>query len=202
MFFWQASAETEKYTDVRLRDQTVLDITSGMILSNLIGYFIMITTATTLHSHGIHVDSVREAALALQPVAGRATFALYTLGIIGSGLIAIPVLSAASSYAVAEAMAWRRGLENRPWQARRFYVVLSGALLLVALLSYLPFDTVKLAFWSQVFWGVLAPPILLLLLFLERRQSQRKVQITSGMRSWLGAAVVLSAVVAVLTLAL
>jgi Mn2+/Fe2+ NRAMP family transporter len=200
MFFWQASAETEKYTDVRLRNQTVLDITAGMILSNLIGYFIMITTAATLHVQGLRVESVRAAALALQPVAGRATFVLYTLGIVGSGLIAIPVLSAASSYAIAEAMAWRSGLENRPWQARRFYVVLSGALLVVALLSYLPFDTVKLAFWSQVFWGVLAPPILVLLMFLERRHSVRKVAIPSSMRAWLGAAVVLSAVVAVLVL--
>jgi Mn2+/Fe2+ NRAMP family transporter len=78
----------------------------------------------------------------------------------------------------------------------------AGALLVLVLLSYLPFDTVSLAFWSQVFWGVLAPPILILLLFLERRHSPRKVQISSTMRAWLGAAVVLSAVVAVLTLAL
>jgi len=197
MFFWQASAETEKYTDVRLRDQTKLDISIGMVSSNVIGYFVIVTTGAALFVQHILIRSVEQAAVALRPVAGGAADLLFSLGIVGSGLIAIPVLAATSSYVVAETMEWRRGLEQRPWQARRFYVVLSLVLLGVALLSYAGFDTVTLAFDSQVFWGLLAPVLLFLVLFIDRRQvKERRVPISVGMRAWLVVAVVLTAVVA------
>lgn len=201
MFFWQSSAETERYTEVRVRAQTEMDIGTGMVLSNAVGYFIVLTTAATLYPRGEHVNSVAAAAAALRPLAGPATAVLYAIGIIGSGLVAIPVLSAASSYAIAETMSWRRGLEFRPWQARRFYIVLSAVLLVVAGLAYLPLNTIRVAFWSQVFWGVLAPPLLILVYFLERRRSERKIVISRGKRMWLAAAIALSAVVAALMLA-
>lgn len=199
MFFWQASAETEKYTDVRLRGQTELDISVGMIISNLVGYAIMVTTAATLFLRHLHVETVHDAAAALRPIAGTGTYILYTLGIVGSGLIAIPVLAATSSYAVAETMEWRTGLENRPWQARRFYVVLSAVLLALGVLSYLPFDSVQLSYWSQVFWGVLAPIILGMVFFIERRRvPERKIRISAAKRAWLAATVLLAATIAVL----
>ncbi|MGH9543210.1 MAG: NRAMP family divalent metal transporter [Terriglobales bacterium] len=202
MFYWQSSAETERFTEVRVRDQAKLDITLGMILSNAIGYFIILTTAATLYLHNMRqVATVTDAAAVLRPLAGDAAALLYTLGILGSGLIAIPVLGAAASYAIAETMSWRRGLEFRPWEARRFYIVVSVVFLIAAGLSYLPFNTISLAYWSQVFWGVLAPPLLVLVFFLERRRSTRKIRIPVGQRLWLAGAVVLSAVVAVLMVA-
>lgn len=201
LFFWQASAETEKYTDVRLRDQTELDIAIGMVVSNLIGYFIMVTTAATLAVEHIRIETLREAVRALQPVAGGAATWLYALGILGSGLIALPVMAATSSYAVAESMEWHSGLEKRPWQAQRFYIVLSAGLLLVAGLSYLPWDTVELAFWSQIFWGILAPVVLALIFFLERRRNPaRRMRLSGWLRGWLVAAVVLSVTILVLGL--
>ncbi|MHB8735132.1 MAG: NRAMP family divalent metal transporter [Terriglobales bacterium] len=196
MFFWQASAETEKYTDVRLRDQTKLDISIGMIISNVIGYFVIVTTGASLFPRHVVIHGIEQAAVALRPVAGGAADLLFSLGIIGSGLIAIPVLAATSSYVVAETMEWRHGLEQRPWQARRFYVVLSLVLLAVALLSYAGLNTITVAFDSQVFWGVLAPVLLFLVLFIDRRHKERRVPITAGMRAWLVVAVVLTTGVA------
>jgi Mn2+/Fe2+ NRAMP family transporter len=200
MFYWQASAETEKYTDVRLRDQTVLDISVGMVASNLIGFFIMVTMGATLFVHHSIFESVRDAALALRPVAGPAAYLLYALGIAGSGLIAIPVLSATSSYVVAETMNWRKGLDERPWQAQRFYVVLSGVFLVVACICYLPVDTVRLAVWSQIAWGLLAPVLLIFVFFLERRRSDRRIRVPRTARFWLLVAIVVSGAVAVLVI--
>ncbi|HZT72016.1 MAG TPA: divalent metal cation transporter [Terriglobales bacterium] len=201
MFYWQSSAETERFTEVRVRGQTELDITLGMILSNSIGYFIILTTAATLYVHGLRqVQTVTQAAAVLRPLAGEAAALLYTLGVLGAGLIAIPVLSAAASYALAETMSWRRGLEFRPWQARRFYIVLSCVLIAAAALSYLPWNTIEMAYWSQVYWGVLAAPLLVLIFFLERRRSARKIQISRGQRIWLAAATVLSVIVAAMML--
>lgn len=198
LFYWEASAETEQFTDVRLRDQTKFDITVGMVTSNLICYFITVTTAATLAVQHLRIDTMREAVRALQPVAGPAATWLYAMGIVGSGLIALPVMAATSSYAVAETMAWRSGLEKRPWQAQRFYVVLSAALLLVALLSYLPWNTVRLAIFSQICWGALAPVILGLVFFLERRRNPaRRMHVTRWQRGWLLAAVILGAAILV-----
>lgn len=198
MFFWQASAETEQYTEVRTRGQAVTDIATGMVMSNLVGFFIIVTTGASLFSRGITVASVRQAAGALLPVAGTFAYLLYTLGILGSGLIAIPVLAATSSYVLAETFDWRRGLERRPWQARRFYIFLSAVLLVVAGLSYLPWNSIQIAFWSQVFWGTLAPVLLILIFFLERRSGRRRIEISDTQRFWLAAAAVLSLTMALL----
>lgn len=199
MFFWEASAETEQFTEVRVRGQTQLDVAIGMILSNLVGFFIIVTTGATLFVSHTQIATVHDAALALAPLAGRGAALFYTLGVIGSGLIAIPVLSATSAYVLAETMNWPRGLRHRPWQVRRFYLCLSAVLLTVAVLSYLPIDTVRIAFWSQVLWGVLAPVILVLIFFLERRRSIRRIPVSRAMRAWLGAAIVLGSVIAILS---
>lgn len=199
MFFWEASAETEQYTEVRVRGQTQLDVAIGMILSNLVGFFIIVTTGATLFLSHTEVATVHDAAQALAPLAGRGASIFFTLGIIGSGLIAIPVLSATSAYVLAETMGWPRGLRHRPWQARRFYICLSAVLLIVAILSYLPIDTVRIAFWSQLLWGVLAPVILVLIYFLERRRSVRRIPVSRALRGWLAAAILVSSVIAILS---
>lgn len=198
MFFWQASAETEKYTEVRTRGQTVADIATGMVVSNCVGFFIIVTTGAALFPRGITVATVRQAADALLPVAGSFGYLLYALGILGSGLIAIPVLAATSSYALSETLDWRRGLERRPWQARRFYMFLTAVLLIVAGLSYLPWNSIQIAFWSQIFWGILAPILLIMIFFLERRSGRRRIEISTAQRAWLTAAIVLSLAMAIL----
>ncbi len=201
MFYWQASAETEAYADVRLRAYTVSDISTGMVASNVIGGFIMLAGALGRYSHGGQIASVRQAAELLRPVAGGAAYLLFAIGIVGAGLIAVPVLAATSSYVAAETFAWRKGLEQRPWQAGKFYTMLSGILLLTGICAYLPLHTIRLTVWSQIFWGLLAPVLLGLMLFLERRRGDRRVRLSRAQRFWLWTAVGLSGAVAAAMLA-
>ncbi len=196
MFYWQASAETEAYADVRLRAYTVADISTGMVASNVVGGFIVLAGALGLYSHGAEFETVRQAAELLRPVAGGAAYLLFAIGIVGAGLIAVPVLAATSSYVAAETFAWRKGLEHRPWQAGKFYTTLSGILLLTGICAYLPLNTITLTVWSQIFWGLLAPVLLGLMLFLERRRGDRRVRLSRSQRFWLWTAVALSGAVA------
>jgi Mn2+/Fe2+ NRAMP family transporter len=185
LFFWQASQEVEEErslgrnlaqrkgaTDEELRRQRV-DILTGMLFSNFIMYFIVLTTAATLHSHGItKIDTAKQAAEALRPLAGNAAYLLFTLGLIGTGMIGVPVLAGSCAYAIAEAAAWRGSLEKKPRGARRFYGVLAIAMTVGLALDYAGLDAVKMLFWSAVVNGVLAPPLILLIILLT---SNRKV---------------------------
>ncbi len=179
LFFWQASQEVEEErsqgrnparhrgaTDgelQRLRTDTV----TGMFASNVVMYFIILTTAATLHTHGkTDIQTARQAAEALRPLAGRGAYWLFTLGLIGTGMLGVPVLAGSSAYALAEAAAWRGSLERKPWQARKFYGVLAAALILGCGIDFAGFDAVKMLFWSAVLNGALAPPLILLVLLL------------------------------------
>lgn len=201
MFYWQASAETEAYEEVRLRADTMSDISAGMVASNVIGGFIMLTSALSFYPHGKVVNSVRQAAELLRPAAGGAAYLFFALGIVGAGLIAVPVLAATSSYVAAETFSWRKGLEHRPWQAGKFYTVLSGILLLTGVLAYVPLSTIRLTVWSQIFWGMLAPVLLVLMLFLERRRGSRRIRLSRFQRFWLWTAVAISGAAALFILA-
>jgi Mn2+/Fe2+ NRAMP family transporter len=185
LFFWQASQEVEEErslgrnltqrqgaTDEELRRQRA-DILTGMLFSNFIMYFIVLTTAATLHSHGMtKIDTAKEAAEALRPLAGNAAYLLFTLGLIGTGMIGVPVLAGSCAYAIAEAAIWRGSLEKKPRAARRFYGVLAVAMTIGLALDYTGLDAVKMLFWSAVVNGVLAPPLILLIVLLT---SNRKV---------------------------
>lgn len=175
MFFWQASQEVEDQQAVpeeeplkhavgqaeRNFNRIKLDTVLGMGVSNIIAFFIMLTTAVTLHAHGItDVQSSSQAATALKPVAGKFAFALFSLGIIGTGMLAVPILAGSAAYAVAGALRWRNGLELKLGDARGFYGVIAIATLVGIVLCFTPIDPMRALYWSAVINGVIAVPIM------------------------------------------
>jgi NRAMP (natural resistance-associated macrophage protein)-like metal ion transporter len=181
LFFWQASHEAEEQRAAsgdkplkrapaqarrQLTDSSV-DTFVGMGFSNLIAYFIILSAAVTLHAHGVtDIQSTAQAAEALRPIAGDLTFWLFAAGIIGTGLLGVPVLAGSAAYGVGEALSWRVGLANKFHRARGFYVILALATLLGTLLNLTPIDPIKALFWSAVINGVLAAPVLGLIVWM------------------------------------
>jgi NRAMP (natural resistance-associated macrophage protein)-like metal ion transporter len=179
MFFWQASLETEErslrrkkgdgeaaYMAKRLSPQQSfrigLDTTTGMILSNVIGFFIIVTTAATLHAHGVnHIDTAAQAAEALRPLAGPLAFFLFSLGIIGTGLLAVPVLAGSAAYAVAEIFGWKGSLEMPARGAPGFYLIVGAATIAGLLVALTPLDPIRMLFWSAVVNGIVAVPLMI-----------------------------------------
>jgi Mn2+/Fe2+ NRAMP family transporter len=180
LFFWQASQEVEderalgKVTLKQREGATVkelkvarTDIFTGMFFSNLVMYFIILTTAATLHVHGqTNIETARQAAEALRPLAGDAAYLLFTLGLIGTGMLGVPVLAGSAAYAVSEAEGWRGTLEDRPQLSRKFYALIAAAMLLGLGLDFVGFNAVKMLFYSAVLNGVLAPPLIVLVVLL------------------------------------
>ncbi len=138
-----------------------LDTYIGMAFSNLIALCIVLTTAATLHAHGIvDIDTSAQAAEALRPIAGRFAFEVFAAGIIGTGLLALPVLAGSTAYATGEALGWHVGLARRPRRARAFYVAIAAATGIGAVLNVVGLDPVKALFWSAVVNGVVAVPVM------------------------------------------
>jgi Mn2+/Fe2+ NRAMP family transporter len=199
LFFWQAAQEVEEErsqgrnlaqrkgaTDAEL-GRARIDIVTGMFASNFIMYFIILTTAATLHAHGtIHIDTARQAAESLRPLAGNAAYWLFTLGLIGTGMLGVPVLAGSSAYAIAEASAWRGSLEKKPRGARRFYTVLAMAMIGGLAIDFAGLDAVKMLFWSAVVNGALAPPLILLVVLLTSDRRVMGERINSPLLSGLG----------------
>jgi NRAMP (natural resistance-associated macrophage protein)-like metal ion transporter len=199
LFFWQASQEVEEEralgrnlaqrkgaTDEELRRLRV-DVVTGMFASNFIMYFIILTTAATLHAHGIvRIETARQAAEALRPLAGNAAYLLFTLGLIGTGMLGVPVLAGSCAYAISEAAAWRGSLEKKPRRARKFYTVLGVAMVLGLAIDYAGFDAVRMLFWSAVTNGVLAPPLILLILLLTSDRNVMGNRVSSTIERTLG----------------
>jgi Mn2+/Fe2+ NRAMP family transporter len=179
LFFWQAAQEVEEERamgrDLARRrgatpeelDACRRDVATGMFASNAIMYFIIMTTAAGLHAHGkTSIATAQEAAEALRPLAGPAAYWLFTLGLIGTGMLAVPVLAGSCAYAIAEAAAWRGSLNRRPRHAGKFYIVLAVAMTLGIALNYAGLNAIKLLFTTAVINGVLAPPLILIVLLL------------------------------------
>ena len=179
LFFWQAAQEVEEERAMgrnlaRRRGATRAeldgcrnDVVTGMFASNAIMYFIIITTAATLHADGqTNIATAQEAAEALRPLAGAGAYWLFTLGLIGTGMLAVPVLAGSCAYAIAEAADWRGSLDRRPGQAKKFYVVLAVAMVLGIALNYAGLNAIKLLFTTAVVNGVLAPPLVLIVVLL------------------------------------
>lgn len=175
MFFWQSSQEVEELradphaealkrapeqADEEYR-RIKLDTVIGMGFSNLVAFCIMLTTAVTLHAHGVHeIATSAQAASALRPVAGEFAFVLFSVGIIGTGLLAIPVLAGSAAYAVAGTFNWRNSLELAPSAARKFYGIIAASTLAGVALGFTHFDPIQALYWSAVINGVIAVPVM------------------------------------------
>jgi NRAMP (natural resistance-associated macrophage protein)-like metal ion transporter len=181
LFFWQAAQEVEedrargKATVAQRRGATDeelgaarTDVLTGMFFSNMVMYFIILTTAATLHAHGkTSIATAKEAAEALRPLAGQGAYWLFTLGIIGTGMLAVPVLAGSCAYAIAEGANWRKAsLELKPHKAWPFYAVIGVAMAIGLALDFAGLDAVKMLFWSAVLNGMLAPPLVILVVLL------------------------------------
>jgi NRAMP (natural resistance-associated macrophage protein)-like metal ion transporter len=207
LFFWQASQEVEEqratHGDEPLRHSSrgarahlrriTLDTWFGMILSNGIAFAIMLTTAVTLHDAGItNIQTSGQAAQALKPIAGEFAFMLFAAGIIGTGLLAIPVLAGSAAYAVAEAMQWPIGHGLEPLEAKGFYSIITLATLLGASIDFTAIDPIRALIWSAVLNGVIAVPIMVVMMrmavrpdimgpFVIRRRLHRLGWIATGL---------------------
>lgn len=169
----------------------------GMGISNLIAFFIILTSAVTLHAHGkTDIQSAAQAAEALRPVAGDFAFALFAVGIIGTGLLAVPVLAGSAAYAVSGVFGWSASLERQALQAKQFYGVLAAATLIGLGLNFTSIDPIKALFWAAVINGVLAGPVMVVIMLMATNPAvmgqftlSRRLRITG----WLATAVMLVA---------
>ncbi len=198
LFFWQASQEAEDAAgDAAPTTDTVrqhlrrikVDTVIGMAFSNLIAFFIILSTAATLHAAGVtDIQTSAQAAEALRPVAGEFTFLLFSLGIIGTGLLAVPVLAGSAGYAVAEAAGWSGTLHARldRGEGRGFYGVIAAATVGGVLLCFTPVDPVKELLWSAVLNGVIAVPIMAVMMVLATRPRTMGVHVIGPRLRWLG----------------
>jgi Mn2+/Fe2+ NRAMP family transporter len=173
-----------------------------MLASNLVALAIMIATAATLHAHGVtNINTAADAASALKPIAGRFAFALFSIGIIGTGLLAIPVLAGSTGYAVSEAAGWKTGLDNMPWQARGFYAVIVAAVLLGLGIDWSPLDPIKALYWSAVLNGLIAVPMMAALMVVagsRKKMGDFRVGPVLGGLGWLSTAVMAAAAITML----
>jgi Mn2+/Fe2+ NRAMP family transporter len=196
LFFWQAAQEVEEErsmgrktitarqgaTDDELRAARN-DVLTGMLLAGVVMYFIILTTGATLYEQGHRdIETAREAAEALRPLAGNAAYLLFTIGLVGTGMLGIPALAGSAAYAVAEAMHWRGSLDDRPKVAKKFYLVLAVAVFVGLALNFLKLNAVKMLFYAAVINGVLAPPLIVLVTMLT---SDKKVMGKRTNPTWL-----------------
>jgi Mn2+/Fe2+ NRAMP family transporter len=178
LFFWQAAQNAEQDQQLvrrlvgrpRRAVQRELravrrDVYAGMFVSNIIMYFIILTTAATLHASGqTDVQTAEQAAAALGPLAGPAASLLFTLGLVGTGMLGVPVLAGSGAYAVAEAASWQRGMDEKIHRARNFYAVIIAAMVLGMALNFARLNAMRFLFWSAVINGLMAPPLIIIIL--------------------------------------
>jgi NRAMP (natural resistance-associated macrophage protein)-like metal ion transporter len=187
LFFWQASQEVEQMKQNRPRRRPLkelsrggeseiariaLDTSVGMAFSNIIAFFIILTTAAVLNAGGVtNIHSAAEAAEALRPLAGDLTFVLFALGIVGTGLLAVPVLAGSAAYGVSEAFGWPATLEAKAPDAVGFYSIIAGATVVGLALGYTPINPIQMLVWSAVLNGIVAVPIMAVMMVVVTRLS-------------------------------
>jgi NRAMP (natural resistance-associated macrophage protein)-like metal ion transporter len=213
LFFWQASQEVEeekgrgKRTLAQRHGATAheladarLDVNTGMFFSNVVMYFIILATAATLYRTGLHdIQTAKQAAEALRPLAGDAAYLLFGLGLIGTGLLAVPVLAGSASFAVAEIFSWRAGLDLKPRPAWRFYLVLAGAIVCGMVLDVFNTNPIRILFLSAVLNGLLAPPLMLLVMLVGNNRKIMGEDVNGfwlNLLGWLATAVMAAAAIA------
>jgi len=193
LFFWQASQEVEEEKSKgrrmlvrRLgasRGEIItrkIDVDIGTFFSNLVMFFIILTTAVTLHSNGItNIQTSKDAAQALFPLAGKFAATLFTVGVIGTGMLAIPTLTGSAAYALAETFAWKEGLNQRFRGARQFYLVIIVSTLIGVAMDFLRVNPVRALYWTAVINGILAPFLMVAILWIARNRTVMKDQPSS-----------------------
>jgi NRAMP (natural resistance-associated macrophage protein)-like metal ion transporter len=181
LFFWEASQEIEEEISagrktVRQRkgttetelNQAKWDTVIGMFFCNIVFYFVILAAAATLYASGkTDIQSAMDAAQALRPIAGNAATFLFAIGIIGAGFLAVPVLTGSSAYAVAETFGWKYGLDTKPNQAKQFYAVIALSTIIGMLINFIGINPIDALFWTAVINGVLAPPLLILIMLIS-----------------------------------
>jgi NRAMP (natural resistance-associated macrophage protein)-like metal ion transporter len=215
LFFWQASQEVEeleadphaqplKEAPNQARASFVrikIDTYFGMGFSNLVAFFIILTTAVTLHMHGVtDIQTSAQAASALRPIAGEFAFLLFAAGIIGTGLLAVPVLAGSAAYAMAGALNWKKGLEHKPAMAKRFYSIIAISTLAGVALGFTPIDPIKALYWSAVINGVISVPIMAVMMLMATRTDVMGRFVVTRRLKWLGWLATLAMAVAVVAM--
>ncbi|HEY4942594.1 MAG TPA: divalent metal cation transporter [Rhizomicrobium sp.] len=214
LFFWQSSQEVEEvdhhagqHALTQSPEQAPgafrrmrIDTIAGMAVSNLVALAIMISTAATLHAAGkTDIQSAAQAAEALKPIAGNFAFALFSLGIIGTGMLAIPVLAGSAAYAIGETRGWKVGLDNKPWEAVGFYLVIAMAVAMGIGIDYSGIDPIKALYWSAVLNGVIAVPIMAAMMYVAGNK-KKMGNFTAGrslsILGWTSTAVMAAAAIA------
>ncbi len=215
LFFWQASQEVEELeadpnaqplraapnqaraSFVRIQVDTYV----GMGFSNLVAFFIILTTAVTLHLHGMtNIQTSADAATALRPLAGEFAFLLFALGVIGTGLLAIPVLAGSAAYAIAGAFGWRQGLEYKLAIAKRFYGIIAISTLVGIALGFTELDPIKALYWSAVINGVISVPIMIVMMLMASRVDVMGRFAIPRWLKWLGGLATLAMAIAVVAM--
>ncbi len=215
LFFWEASEEVEEEvaegrttiesrlgaTDAELRSEK-FDTVVGMLFCNLVFYFVILAAASTLHVAGMtEIDSATEAAQALRPLAGDLATVLFAVGLIGAGLLAVPVLTGSAAYAVAETFGWRSGLDEKPRHAKKFYAVIACSTLVGVLIDFVGIDPISALFWTAVINGVVAPPLLVVVMLIANNKKvmgKRTNGPLTNLIGWLAAAVMFAAAIGML----
>lgn len=209
LFFWQATMEVEDakllkkhlVVDKKVISAMKKDVDFGMLFSNLVMFFIILTTGTVLFNAGIHqIDTVEQAAKALQPLAGNAAYLLFAIGVIGTGLLAIPVLCGSLSYIVTETFGWEEGLDKKFYQAKAFYLIITISLVLGLLMNYIGISPIKALIYSAILYGVTAPVMIAIILHISNNKQIMGTNINGRMSNILGVAAFILMTAAAITL--
>ncbi|MBX3080837.1 MAG: Nramp family divalent metal transporter [Anaerolineae bacterium] len=200
LFFWQASQEVEEEVSMGRKQlwqrkgatndeltYAAWDVNIGMFFSNLVMFFIILATASTLHTAGkTDIQTATDAAEALRPLAGDMAGVLLAVGLVGAGILAVPVLTGSAAYAVAEAFGWHYGLDRKPQQAKRFYLLITGATVIGMLINYLGINPIQALFWTGVINGFIAVPLLAIIMLVANNHDVMGKRVNSRMENIIG----------------
>ena len=214
LFFWQVTMEAEDVTKARkvvlarrrlmgydkkqtkrheksfikyLLGKMQLDVNIGILLSTMVMFFIMLATGTALFGNGVHqIDTVEQAAKALEPVAGKASYALFALGVLGTGLLTVPVLSGALSYIVAETFSWKASLDKKYWQVKEFYIVIGLALASALTINFLGVSPIQALYYTAILYGIVSPILIGVILHIGNNKKILKEHTNGKLSNTLG----------------
>jgi Mn2+/Fe2+ NRAMP family transporter len=200
LFFWQANQEVEEEiadgkkqlaqrkgaSESELK-YAAWDVNVGMLLSNVVMYFIILATAATLHTSGkTEIETATDAAQALRPIAGDAAYALMAIGLIGTGVLAVPILTGSAAYSVAEACGWKCGLNEKPGRAKEFYLVMTASTVVALAICYAGVSPISALFWTAVLNGFLAPPLLIVVMLIANNRDVMGTRVNNRLLNVLG----------------